>query len=47
MKHNFRASFYGHFNCMRTFVLNEESALLMATYPQGPAAAGRSRTRAR
>jgi len=35
MKYNFRPSFYGHFNHMRSFVLNEESAILMATYPKG------------
>jgi len=35
MKHNFRTSFYSHFNSLRTFVLNEESAILMATYPRG------------
>ena len=35
MKHNFRRSFAGHFNNMRTYVLNDESALLMATYPRG------------
>ena len=34
MKHNFR-QLYGHFNNMRTFALNEERALLMATYPRG------------
>ena len=26
---------YGHFNHMRSYVLNDESALLMATYPRG------------
>jgi uncharacterized protein (DUF608 family) len=35
MKFNFKESFYGHFNNMRTFVLNDEAALLMATYPRG------------
>jgi uncharacterized protein (DUF608 family) len=35
MKHNFRASFFGHFNHLRSFVLNDESALLMASYPRG------------
>ncbi len=35
MHYNFQKSFYGHFNNMRTFVLNDESALLMATYPKG------------
>ncbi|HUT34865.1 MAG TPA: GH116 family glycosyl-hydrolase [Planctomycetota bacterium] len=35
MKHNFRRGLYGHFNHLRTFALNDESALLMATYPRG------------
>ena len=35
MKYNFRESLSDHFNCMRTFALGEESALLMATYPDG------------
>ncbi|MBN1876406.1 MAG: hypothetical protein JXA33_19435 [Anaerolineae bacterium] len=35
MKYNFREGFYGHFNPMRSFVLGDESALLMATYPRG------------
>jgi uncharacterized protein (DUF608 family) len=35
MKYNFRKNFYGHFNHLRCFVLNEESAVLMATYPRG------------
>ena len=35
MRHNFQESMYGHFNHMRSYVLNEESALLMATYPRG------------
>jgi uncharacterized protein (DUF608 family) len=35
MRFNFRKSFYGHFNSMRSFVLNDEAALLMATYPKG------------
>ncbi|NOZ22888.1 MAG: hypothetical protein GXP25_17565 [Planctomycetes bacterium] len=35
MKHNFRENLYGHFNHLRTFALNGESALLMATYPKG------------
>lgn len=34
MKYNFRRM-YGHFNNMRTFALNDEQALLMATYPLG------------
>ena len=35
MKHNFKKDFFGHFNHMRSFVLNGESALVMATYPRG------------
>jgi len=35
LKYNRLKAFYGHFNHMRSFVLNDESALLMATYPKG------------
>jgi len=35
MRHNFKETMYGHFNHMRSYVLNDESALLMATYPRG------------
>ncbi|MCL4505298.1 MAG: non-lysosomal glucosylceramidase [Chloroflexi bacterium] len=35
MKYNFRHTFVDHFNHLRSFVLNDESALLMATYPLG------------
>jgi len=35
MRFNYREGFYGHFNNMRSFVLNDEAALLMATYPKG------------
>ncbi len=35
MGYNFKESLYGHFNHMRSFALNDESALLMATYPRG------------
>ncbi|MEZ4671883.1 MAG: GH116 family glycosyl-hydrolase [Anaerolineae bacterium] len=35
MKHNFKTGFYDHFNHLRSFVLNDESALVMATYPRG------------
>ena len=35
MKYNFRGSLADHFNCMRTFALGDESALLMAAYPGG------------
>jgi len=36
MKYNFRKDFFGHFNNMWSFVLNDESGLLMATYPRLP-----------
>ncbi|MCY3693936.1 MAG: GH116 family glycosyl-hydrolase [Chloroflexi bacterium] len=35
MRHNFRRSFFHHFNHARTYVLNDEQALLMATWPRG------------
>jgi len=35
LKYNLRSPMRGHFNCMRTFALGEESALLMADYPKG------------
>ena len=35
MRYNFKESMHGHFNHMRSYVLNDESALLMATYPRG------------
>ncbi|MEO7910841.1 MAG: GH116 family glycosyl-hydrolase [Roseiflexaceae bacterium] len=35
MRYNFKTSLYGHFNHMRSFALNDEAALLMATYPKG------------
>ena len=35
MRFNFKENMFGHFNHMRSYVLNEESALLMATYPRG------------
>jgi non-lysosomal glucosylceramidase len=35
MKYNYRSSLQDHFNCMRTFALADESALLMAAYPDG------------
>jgi uncharacterized protein (DUF608 family) len=34
-KYNYRASLQDHFNCLRTFALADESALLMAAYPDG------------
>ena len=33
-KYNRRVGFTNHFNCMRSFVLGDESALLMAAYPR-------------
>jgi len=35
MRHNFQRRLHGHFNHLRSFALNDESALLMATYPRG------------
>ena len=35
MKYNWRENMYGHFNHMRSYALNDESALLMASYPLG------------
>lgn len=35
MKYNFRRGFHDHFNHLRSFVLGDEAALLMATYPRG------------
>jgi uncharacterized protein (DUF608 family) len=34
-QHNFRDDLYSHFNNMRSYALNDESALLMASYPRG------------
>jgi uncharacterized protein (DUF608 family) len=34
-RYNFRKEFYSHFNHNRSFVLNDEHALLMATFPRG------------
>jgi non-lysosomal glucosylceramidase len=34
MKYNFRDEMSTHFNCMRSFALGDESALLMASYPK-------------
>ncbi len=34
MKFNLSNGMYGHFNCMRSFALGDESALLMASYPK-------------
>ncbi len=35
LRYNFRREFYTHFNHLRSFVLNDDSGLLMATYPRG------------
>jgi hypothetical protein len=35
LKYNWRDSFSGHFNNMRSYVLGDESGLLMADYPRG------------
>jgi uncharacterized protein (DUF608 family) len=35
MKYNYMESLADHFNCLRTFALGNESALLMASYPKG------------
>jgi uncharacterized protein (DUF608 family) len=35
MKYNYKSSMADHFNCLRTFTLGDESALLMASYPKG------------
>jgi len=34
MKYNLRTDLIGHFNCMRSFAMGDESALLMASYPE-------------
>ena len=35
LRHNFKRGLHGHFNHLRSFALNDESALLMASYPLG------------
>jgi hypothetical protein len=35
LRYNWKVDFYGHFNHMRSYVLNNESALVMASYPRG------------
>jgi len=35
MKYNYKDSFTDHFNCMRSFILGDESGLLMASFPNG------------
>ena len=44
MRTTSRRGFYGHFNHMRSYALDDEAALLMATYPRGAGRRGRSRT---
>ncbi len=34
-KHNFKRGMYDHWNTMRTYALNDESALLICTWPKG------------
>ncbi|MFA5814550.1 MAG: GH116 family glycosyl-hydrolase [Bacteroidales bacterium] len=34
MKYNYQPDFSDHFNCFRSYVLGEEAALLMASYPR-------------
>lgn len=34
MKYNYRSTLSDHFNCMRSFALGDEAALLMASYPE-------------
>jgi non-lysosomal glucosylceramidase len=34
-EHNFKKGFHDHFNHMRSYVLGDESAVLMASYPKG------------
>jgi hypothetical protein len=35
LQYNGKADFSGHFNHMRSYVLNDEAALVMASYPRG------------
>jgi hypothetical protein len=35
LKYNLRGDLHGHFNNMRAFALDDEAALLMASYPKG------------
>jgi hypothetical protein len=35
LKYNTQEGFFDHFNCLRSFVLGDETALLMASYPKG------------
>jgi hypothetical protein len=34
-KYNRKVEFYDHFNCMRSYVLGDETGLLVASYPKG------------
>lgn len=34
-RHNFREQLWGHFNHMRSFAVDDEAGVLMATYPRG------------
>ncbi len=34
-RYNWRGELYGHFNHLRSYALNDEAALLMASYPRG------------
>jgi len=44
LKYNLKRGFHGHFNHNRSFVLGDEQALLMASYPRGAGPPSRSRT---
>ncbi len=35
LRYNRQSGFFDHFNCLRSFALGDESALLMASYPNG------------
>ena len=35
MKYNFRENFFDHFNHLRTYALQEDAGLIIATYPKG------------
>ena len=35
LKYNYKSSLADHFNCLRSFALGDEAALLMASYPKG------------
>ena len=35
MRYNYKSSFSHHFNHLRSFVINDESGIVMATYPHG------------